>query len=314
MLRLTVYVLCYLSLQAPALAVLTLSLIPERSDYPIDNSLYSGVVDVYELRATNTGSPATSVELVLLGDFINGLDGNQAFRERAEIPVVGRLEVPDTFFVVLNSATVLATGTIDTATQLSASYTLPGDTPIIPSGVETTLAYLMVEPEGCVTLQSARFAIDGFFEGVTELGGGCFEAMPLPGSTIDFGNTLSGKTLKDAVHFLSSHGTANVLSASLGGEAADLFEIVNFMPASFGEEGVAYDLRFVGADRPGTYSATLQLAVQLHPLDDAQLVEYELLARVPVPEPSTGVYGSLILVGAIGWRMSRGKLFGSKRL
>ena len=150
---------------APAAsASIEANLIPKQHDYLIDNPLYSGSVDIYELEVRNYGNDATSVELSFLGDFLNHANDNRAFRDTAELPTSLGQEFPDTFFVLPESANVLAAGTVDTATQLSSSFTLPGATPIFPSGGEaTTIAFLTVPTGGCIAAQFGRGAVDGMF-------------------------------------------------------------------------------------------------------------------------------------------------------
>jgi hypothetical protein len=269
----------------------------------IANAVFTGDVDLYEFAVTNTGDNATSVEASFSGAFITA--ANTAFEDTSGIPQVFGFDVPDAFFVLPNSANVLATGTMDNATTLSSSFTLPGDTAILPGGgAETVMAFLAVTAgSDAPTFNTGRAAINGAFEDIVLGGGGggdpVAEGMPAPGSEISLQgafNDYSG-ILAEAI-MLTNTNTGSDTPLEITGLAFDSNDGGLFGAEINSSDPLKIDLTIdVAAAQKSTEDAvSAVLRVQHNGGDDFL---YTLTASVP--EPSTIALSSLALVGLVGF-------------
>lgn len=101
--------------------------------------------DTYNLVLVNGLGDLTSAGFRLKGEFINSIDG-WTFSDSAELPEVGQIgTIPESFFVLPEGTEShpLALGVFDEPGILSASFTLPGETPLFSLG-ESVVAVLSV--------------------------------------------------------------------------------------------------------------------------------------------------------------------------
>ena len=111
-----------------------------------------GEYDVYQITAENpNAADATSLELSLNasdfgGAFIQAASASETVKGGAELGDVLGFENPDSFFVVPAGPDILlAPGTgVDTANQLAGSFTVAGDTALIPAGGSAVIATIAV--------------------------------------------------------------------------------------------------------------------------------------------------------------------------
>ena len=133
-------------------ADITLSLRQVADDATTNPLVFDGAYDVYQITAENpNAADATSLELSLNaaafgGAFIQAASGSEIVKGGAELGDLLGFENPDTFFVVpVGPDILLAPGTgVDTANRLAGSYTVAGDTALIPSGGSAVIATITV--------------------------------------------------------------------------------------------------------------------------------------------------------------------------
>lgn len=272
-----------------------------------------GNVDTYEFQVVNSGDNATSVEASFGGQFYQIAGAGAAFRDSAGVPNFFGNVFPDSFFVLPGSANVLATGTMDTVSQLSSSFTLPGDTAIIPgSGQTTTIAFLTVPAGSAVpTFNGGRAAIAGAFESI-ELDTGVVDPILA-------GVPASGSSLSAALQAAFNARTSDtvivpdaimVMNDADGGTLADLGVLtevviddnavidVGLTPGGDGKYNLVMSGPFSSLPRGTVIDGTIQITATGDP--DGQL-NYSF--SVNVPEPSTVALLGIAAVGmAFGLR------------
>ena len=136
-----------------------------------------------------------------------------------------------------------------------------------------------------------------------------FASAPSVGSTVSFGAVAASTpaTLNDAVVMSETDGGTIVLqTATITGSNPELFEVVGGFSSTrydIDSEQPAYDLRFLGAPAPGTYTAELKFTMRdtyFNALPDATYS----LSVVVVPEPSSTALAAIALaaVASLAWR------------
>lgn len=144
------------------------------------------VIDAYHVELTNPNRAAvSSLQLELVGDWLNYSSGGVSLRAEAALPVLGPFRVAETYFVYPGDAPAapLAVEVVDTDELLSASYTFSGDQALIEAGETTVVAVLSV-PAGADAVSGllpvfGRAVVDGVFECVG-YPGDCFPLVQHP--------------------------------------------------------------------------------------------------------------------------------------
>lgn len=145
-------------------------------------------VDQYEVLLTNPNEgDVTSIELRLLGDWQNFVQGGLAFNTEAHLLTLGPNTVAESFFIVDNP---LAVDVVDGGGVLQASYTIAGGGVIVPGNSDGTLAALVSVPTGTTIfpgLSLGRAAINGAFVDIVFPG-----PVPEPSALLMAGFALLG--------------------------------------------------------------------------------------------------------------------------
>ena len=171
--RPVVMVFCSLAFAVPVEAALVGEMVLVDTNLAIDHAEFSGNVDTYEFHITNIHlANITSLDLSFSGEFFTHADANEAFRASTGLPMIFGLEIPDSFFVVPDSGAILHADTVDSTTELTSSFTLPGDEILIPGCGHTTVAAFFTVPTGAgpPELLSGRAAFDGPVTDLVPLG------------------------------------------------------------------------------------------------------------------------------------------------